>query len=104
MTTRSQMESGQIASLVDDWVEAGVVPAAGADRIRSDLARLARAPSPPAAPGVEHAGSLLVEALAYVGGAVVVAGTMLVTARYWSSLGTAGRLGTAVRIARRRGP
>jgi hypothetical protein len=97
-TTLSQMGSERIASLVDGWVEEGVVPAAGAERVRSDLARLAAAPSP-GERRTERTGSLLVEGLAYVGGAVVVAGTLLVTARYWSSLGSSGRLGTVVTTA-----
>jgi hypothetical protein len=97
MTTRSQVERDQIATLVDDWVHEGLVPPTGADRIRSDLARLTGAPAEPGQSGPTR--SLAVEALAYVGGAVVVAGTVLVTARYWSALGTAGRLATVVTAA-----
>lgn len=77
---------------VDEWVAVGLLDEAAAARIREYEA--ARAPAVPAAPVTTAAGppvrqSTVIEALSYVGGAVIAAGLMMVTFGYWESLPTA---------------
>ena len=70
------------------WVDAGLISAEQAERIRA--AERAGSPAVPAASG---RGSLLGEALGYVGGVLVLIGAFTITGRYWPALGTGGRLG-----------
>ena len=63
--------------LVEGWVAAGVITPEQADRMR--LSSPPRGASGPRSP-------VVAEALAYLGGAVVVAGCILIGALYWSDL------------------
>lgn len=63
------------------WVEGGLIEPAQADAIRA-----AEASRP--VPQV----SLLAEALGYVGGILVLVGLVTLTGRFWTELGTVGRL------------
>ena len=73
--------------LVTGWVRDGVIsPAQG----RAILAGGDRPVSLPSWRGRGH--SLVVEALGYLGGAIVVAAVVLISARYWDELGDGGRV------------
>lgn len=74
----------ELSGLLDRWVTEGVVDAAQAERMHRDLRGL----EPTA-----RRGSVAVEALGYLGGAIVLAGSMLITAWYWGDLTSGGRLG-----------
>jgi hypothetical protein len=68
-----------LTTLVDGWLKAGLITAEQAARLTTPAALPAAAPRREGVP-------LVAEALAYVGGAVVVAGTSLLTAYYWRDL------------------
>jgi Predicted membrane protein (DUF2157) len=75
------------------WVARGLLTREQADRI------LAAEP-PPVAPASRpvhrpRPGSLVTEALGYVGGVLVLAAVVTIAGRYWSGLGVAGRLWVA---------
>src|SRR5262249_55251307 len=77
--------SPSVSVAVDRWVAAGIITGEQAERIRTDLA--------------EHAprrGSLVAEALGYLGGVIVLVGLGLVFSLSWDRLSTAGRLGVAI--------
>lgn len=67
------------------WVEDGLVTSEQAERIRASERSLGEQAPPARSP-------LVVEALAYVGGALVVIATLLLAGRYWGDLPTAGRV------------
>jgi hypothetical protein len=72
--------------LVDGWLRDGLISSEQAVQLVAPTSALpALSAAAPAREGVP----VVAEALAYVGGAVVVAGTSLLTAYYWSDL-TAG--------------
>jgi uncharacterized membrane protein len=91
------LDGVEVAGLVDQWVAEGLIDTAQAQRMHRGLEELER-------DGEHHArrGSVAVEALGYMGGAIVVAGSVLATARYWGSLTDGWRLalvvGTAVAL------
>lgn len=71
-----------------DWVSADIITQEQADRIAAhERSRGARQPTSPAAPG-----SLLAEALGYVGGVIILVAAVLLATEFWDDLGTAGRL------------
>ena len=70
--------------LVDGWLEAGLISADQAARMTSSAALPVTAPRREGVP-------VAAEALAYVGGAVVVAGSSLLTAYYWGDLAAGWR-------------
>jgi hypothetical protein len=99
---------------VDRWVERGIITAEQADLIRADLTA---EPLPPAeattaataatggaatattgataggaATAPSRANSLMVEAMAYVGGVIVVTALLLLTGRIWADLNTVGKV------------
>jgi predicted membrane protein DUF2157 len=85
--------------LLDSWVAAGVISKDQAARIREvadarlvDVAPAGSLPGPRRSP-------LVLEAVAYVGGAIVAAGSMLFAAHFWSDLGTAWRLALLAVVA-----
>jgi hypothetical protein len=95
-----------MARLLDHWVEADIISGAQADRIRADTAELADpAPTPrgrPVGAPTERrvsAGSLVAEAMGYLGGVIVAVGLGLVIGRYWPDLATAARVGLAAGVA-----
>jgi len=73
-----------IDALVDGWVNARI--------ITPTQARLIKASGAPVPPPPHPHTSLVVEALAYVGGAIVTAGCFLIAALYWNDLGAPSRL------------
>ena len=78
------------------WVDSGLITVEQAAGIRAAEAR--RSGEPALAPRADHGsrpGSLVGEALGYVGGVLVVVAAVLITARYWPQLGTGARLGIA---------
>ncbi len=77
-----------------DWVDRGLITAEQAAGIRAAEARLSREPAP-RADHEPRPGSLVGEALGYVGGVLVVVAAVLITSRYWPQLGIGARLGIA---------
>jgi len=71
-------------ALVDGWVNARI--------ITPTQARLIKASGAAAPPRPHPHTSMVVEALAYVGGVIVTAGCFLIAAQYWHDLGTTSRL------------
>ncbi|MBZ5741220.1 DUF2157 domain-containing protein [Nocardioides mangrovi] len=76
--------------LLERWVEAGVITPVQADEMRV----VAQSPAPPS-----RRTPLVEEALAYVGGAVALAGCGLLAAYYWSDLASGARLGVVLGAA-----
>lgn len=75
---------------VSVWVAEGIISEEQAQRIR---AREGLALGALAAPGRASKMPLVIEALGYLGGAIVVVATMMIGGRYWSDLGDVARLG-----------
>lgn len=76
------------------WVDRGLITAEQAAGIQAAEARTSGQPAPRA----DHRsppGSLVGEALGYVGGVLVVVAAILITAPLWPQLGTGARLGIA---------
>ncbi|GAA1152041.1 DUF2157 domain-containing protein [Nocardioides aquiterrae] len=73
-----------LATLVDGWLQAGLISAEQAARLTTAAALPATAPRREGVP-------VVAEALAYVGGAVVLAGSSLLTAYYWGELAASWR-------------
>lgn len=82
----------RFASLVDRWVDEGLVTPAQAARMRADLVAEPAARRGPSA-------SVVGEALGYLGGAIVLVGALLIGAWYWDDLGTALRVSVLVGAA-----
>jgi hypothetical protein len=86
-----QPSSHDLAGAVDRWVAAGIITNEQAERIRADLA--AHTP---------RRGSLVAEALGYLGGVIVLVGLVLVLGLSWERLDTTGRVavvgGTALAL------
>lgn len=96
---RASTENRLIApSLIDHWLAEGVITSAQADRMRADLERaeppaVAAGPTSGRSPGdARHHTSLVVEALAYLGGVIVLVAVSLIGAQYWHALDEAGQL------------
>jgi MFS family permease len=71
-----------------DWVSADIITQEQADRIAAhELSQAARRQTAPAANT-----SLLVEALGYVGGVIILVGAVLLATEFWDELGVPGRL------------
>ncbi len=77
--------------LLDEWVAAGLIDSAQAARIREheSARQVAQVPRPAPAPARN---SLVIEALGYVGGAILLVGAVLITTLYWDDLETWSRL------------
>jgi hypothetical protein len=76
----------EVAGLLDRWVEAGLITAEQAARIR------AAEGLDPGPPPRRAGGSLVAEGLGYAGGALVLVAAGLIAGRFWDVLGPAGRL------------
>ena len=87
------MMSPQLHALVDQWVADGIVSSEQAQRMRADLDR---ADPLDIEPRRTDGRSILIEALGYLGGAIVLVGVALLVFRVWSRISPAGRLGLAV--------
>ena len=80
-----------LSSLVETWVADQLITAEQADRIlvRGDVAVQA----PPAVPKRPHErASLVVEALGYLGGVIILVASVLIASLYWDEVGTTVRL------------
>jgi hypothetical protein len=83
------------AAPLDDWVAAGLIARDQADRIRAyEAARHDRLPRPAtvAAPAAPTGSSLVVEALGYVGGVIMLVGAGILVALVWDDIPVALRL------------
>jgi hypothetical protein len=86
-----------LPALLDRWVAAGVITAEQAARMRADAglpAQLTVIPPPAQPPRTP----LVVEALGYLGGVIILVASVLLTAQYWSDLST-GMHVTVVAVA-----
>jgi Predicted membrane protein (DUF2157) len=77
-----------------DWVDRGLITSEQAARIRDVEEERPGGPAPRTASALRP-GSLVGEALGYVGGVLVVVAAGLIAGRYWPGLGTGSRLGIA---------
>lgn len=80
-----------LSELLDRWVADGVITPEQAGRMLRTPGIRATGDVRVDAGRPQH-GSLVVEALGYLGGVIVVVASMLVAARYWGDLATAWRL------------
>src|SRR5690349_347994 len=91
----------EVTALLRRWVEGGLITAEQAGRIRAaegledpdDRTAPDPTPTPTPAPAPGRGGSLVAEALGYVGGALVLVAAVLIAGTVWDALGPAGRLG-----------
>jgi hypothetical protein len=90
MRTRS-VSAADLAGLLDHWISADIISREQADRIREDRAQAPRRQ--------DHTGSLVTEAMGYLGGVIVVVGLGLVLGRFWPDLTAFGRIGLAGAVA-----
>lgn len=88
MTTGRSVERPDLAARLDRWVDRGLITSDQAERIREDE-RTTGAAKP-------QGPSLVAEALGYVGGVLVLVAAATITGRFWSDLGTGGRLAVAL--------
>lgn len=90
---------------IDHWLTDGVITEEQAEAMRSDLqAQVAQAPSaqtsgaepaPEVAPAhAEHRTSLLIEALGYLGGVIILTAIILVVSQFWEDFTAPVRLST----------
>lgn len=86
-------ERPALPQLIDRWVADGLITAVQADRMRDDLGLTEPSPVPKASAGGRPPTSLVVEALGYLGGVIVLVAAGLIAGRYWHSLTDATRLG-----------
>ena len=96
--------SAEMGRLVARWLDEGLITGEQAARMQAERAPSAGLPAaeyvpwaPPtmSRPTAEAPGggtSLVVEALGYLGGVIILVASILVVARFWSDLATAGRL------------
>lgn len=85
--------------LLDRWVERGWIQREQADRIRTEEGWEPRPATSAAAAHVAGRGSLIVEALGYLGGVLIVVAAVLLANRYWASIPTWGRVALPVAAA-----
>ncbi|HET7734491.1 MAG TPA: DUF2157 domain-containing protein [Nocardioidaceae bacterium] len=88
MTMRSETLH-TVDELVDRWVQEGLVTSVQAERMHAEVATLEGS----AGQQRTRAASVLAEALGYVGGAVILAGSLLIGSWYWEDLTTGVRIG-----------
>ena len=81
-----------MSNLIDHWLADGLITSAQADRMRAELDGSPH-PVPHDIPADGRGRtSLVVEALAYLGGVIVMVAAGLISAQYWSELGDTGQL------------
>ncbi len=81
--------SSDLGPLVERWVAAGIINTDQAERIRADLATMPE-PEREQAP---RGGSLVAEAMGYLGGVIVLVGLGLVVGWFWDDMSTLARIG-----------
>lgn len=86
------------SELIESWLRRGVITPEQAGVMRADVARDAVEPAPATAPG-EREGSVLVEALGWLGATIVVIGLGLLVGTWWNDLGSVGRIALVVVVA-----
>jgi hypothetical protein len=80
-----------LSSLLPAWVAEQLITAEQADRILARGDR--RVSAVPARPEPHHPrSSLVIEALGYLGGVIMVVASFLIASMYWDEIGTTGRL------------
>ncbi|MBL0885941.1 DUF2157 domain-containing protein [Myceligenerans indicum] len=96
MTTPARTSAGHSpapgpvsAAQLAEWVGAGIITQEQADRVAAHE-RSRAAGTPAATPTATR--SLLVEALGYVGGVVILVAAVLLATEFWEELGDAGRV------------
>lgn len=87
MRTSAVAEPPDLDALVRRWVAAGIITPEQAQRIAMD-----QGVQPSPRRRTRDAMPLVIEALAYLGGVVILVAAGLLTGLYWSELGTGGRL------------
>jgi hypothetical protein len=88
----STMRKVDVDALLRHWVDDGLITAEQAKLLRADV--------PPSMPSgatrsVPRATSLVIEAIGYLGGILIMVGLGLVVGQYWAELPTGGRLALA---------
>ena len=85
---------GDLPALLDHWVAAGLITEQQADGIRTDQAWRAEPSGRAGASGrTVPSTPVLTEALGYLGGVLVLVGTVLLASRYWDDTPLVVRLG-----------
>jgi hypothetical protein len=103
MSTHS-LSPADMARLLDHWAEADIITDDQADRIRADAVGQANPPYQRWVRGdgrstSSRAGSLVAEAMGYLGGVIVAVGLGLVVGRFWPDLSTTVRVGLTAVVA-----
>jgi len=88
---RGEVPEPDLARLIDGWLSAGVISPDQAGRMLSE--------HHPADHGAARSTSVALEAVGYLGGALVVVAALLIGASYWGDLSTGIRLATVGAIA-----
>lgn len=97
----------QLSALVDRWVERGLITREQADAMLADTGAEPLGAAPPArseeapaatAPARPTGPSIVVEALGYLGGVIVVIAVGLIVGNIWDSLEVAARIGFAAAV------
>jgi hypothetical protein len=81
-----------MSHLIDHWLAEGVITCVQADRMHDEFDRGEPPVSDSTPADARRRTSLVVEALAYLGGVIVLVAAGLISAQYWSALGDTGRL------------
>jgi hypothetical protein len=79
--------SPDLAAFLERWLAAGIITPDQAQRIRADLATMP--------PKESRGGSLVAEAMGYLGGVIVLVGLGLVVGWFWEDLRPVARIGLA---------
>lgn len=82
-----------LPDLIDRWVADGLITPAQSERMRDDLGLTELPPVPLRRAEGPRRTSLVAEALAYLGGVIVLVAAGLISARYWHSLTGTAQLG-----------
>ncbi|MER7251407.1 DUF2157 domain-containing protein [Kribbella sp. NPDC000426] len=88
-----------VPELIDHWLGEGLITAEQAARMRAELDHAARLPAGPLpvearrSRNPRQVASLVTEALAYLGGVIILVAVGLLVARHWQALGDGGQLG-----------
>ena len=92
MSTHS-ISSADVAEMLDRWVAADIITGEQAARIRADE------PTQVEPARLPRTGSLVTEAMGYLGGVIVMVGLGLVVGLFWSDLSTVARVGLSAAVA-----